>query len=91
MDMKRMLSDTLTIDRIVITTLKGKENAVPLKGNTSRILLDFHSHDLQGEESVKHAVIEACAKLLKSDNQSRVEMYTLMFQTLLILKRHLPS
>lgn len=65
--MKKRLLDTLTTDRIVITTIKGKENVVTFREQASRILLDFHAHDLQDEESCKLAIIEACAKLLKSD------------------------
>lgn len=65
--MKKRLLDTLTSDRIVITTVKGKENVVTFREKASRILLDFHAQDLQDEKSFKRAKIDACAKFLKSD------------------------
>ena len=51
----------------MITNVKGKKNFVTFKERTCHIFPDFHSHDLQGEESFKYAVTEACAKLLKSN------------------------
>ena len=68
--MKKRLTDHFR-DRIIITELDGKSNAVTFRSTASSILQQFYeSPKKEDSESEKYRVIETAGKLIKNDIKS---------------------